>query len=152
MFAEIESWSDFRNCYVSIVDGPFESIWSHNLRNYLLRLSFWMGSCAYRFLISNFLALTKMKSENVNSRHLAKIVAEGRPTLSRRRRVLRTNRLRQPFQIDSGDQAFSHFEKWSTVSLQHAIFPHTILHHLIEPVMMQIFFNSRTSPWEMKGS
>ena len=30
-----------------------------------------------------------MKSENVNFRRLAKIVAGGRPTLSRRRRVLR---------------------------------------------------------------
>ena len=31
-----------------------------------------------------------MKSENVNYRRLAKIVAGGQPTLSRRRRVLRT--------------------------------------------------------------
>ena len=36
-----------------------------------------------------------------------------------------------------------HILKWSTASSQYAIFPHTILHHLMEPVMMQFFLSSR---------
>ena len=36
-----------------------------------------------------------------------------------------------------------HILKWSTASSQYAIFPHTILHHLMKPVMMQFLLSSR---------
>ena len=89
-FSEIGFWPHFINYYFSVAGGPFESIWNHNLRRCLLRLSLWMGPCGYRLFLSNCWTLTKMNSGNVSFQHLAGIVAGGRPTLPRPRTVLRT--------------------------------------------------------------
>ena len=90
LFYNIFFYPISENC-ILIGDKPLDIFLVRNLQKILLHLSLWMGSCAFALALWKCSSWAGKSFRNVNFWRLPEIAAGGPPTLSRRRRVLRTN-------------------------------------------------------------